>query len=68
MGLSSSCNIRGRILHPLGFSETRAQAVAAHADDRDVFVLQLHGEKQWKVYGEPPVPFPYTHEQAEHSG
>jgi hypothetical protein len=40
-----------------------AQAVAAHADDRDVFVLQVSGAKAWRVYGAPPVPLPYPNEQ-----
>ena len=40
-----------------------AQAVAAHADDRDVFVLQVAGAKAWRVYGAPPVALPYTDEQ-----
>ena len=26
-----------------------AQAVQQHADDRDVFVIQLEGSKKWKV-------------------
>lgn len=41
----------------------RASAVKAHADDRDVFVLQLEGEKHWTVYPDPPVIYPYPHEQ-----
>ena len=40
-----------------------AAAVNAHADDRDVFVLQVLGEKQWKVYSEVPIPYPSTEEQ-----
>ena len=40
-----------------------AAAVNAHADDRDVFVIQVLGEKQWKVYGEVPIPYPSTNEQ-----
>jgi len=39
------------------------QAVAPHADDRDVLVLQITGSKSWKVYPNPPVPFPYPSEQ-----
>ena len=39
------------------------QAVGPHADDRDVFVVQLVGEKTWTVYRERPVRFPETHEQ-----
>jgi hypothetical protein len=41
-----------------------AQAVDAHADDRDVFVVQLEGKKSWVVYAVPPVPFPNNDEQA----
>jgi len=41
----------------------QAQAVAPHADDRDVLVWQTAGKKKWKVYGDPPVPFPFTLEQ-----
>mmetsp|Transcript_14538 Transcript_14538/g.32013 ORF Transcript_14538/g.32013 Transcript_14538/m.32013 type:complete len:469 (-) Transcript_14538:1030-2436(-) len=40
-----------------------AAAVNAHADDRDVFVIQVLGEKQWKVYDEVPIPYPSTNEQ-----
>ena len=40
-----------------------AQAVSAHADDRDVFVIQLLGEKIWKVYNNAPIPYPYPKEQ-----
>jgi len=40
-----------------------AQAVKAHADDRDVFVVQLCGYKQWKVYRDVPIKHPYPHEQ-----
>jgi hypothetical protein len=41
-----------------------AQAVHAHADDRDVFVVQLEGKKTWVVYADPPVPYPNNDEQA----
>jgi len=46
----------------LGFPSTYAngyvtpvgsQAVLAHADDRDVFVVQMEGEKEWKIYTSP---------------
>eukprot|EP00929_Paragymnodinium_shiwhaense_P014612 TRINITY_DN122544_c0_g1_i1.p1 TRINITY_DN122544_c0_g1~~TRINITY_DN122544_c0_g1_i1.p1 ORF type:complete len:519 (-),score=97.07 TRINITY_DN122544_c0_g1_i1:26-1582(-) len=40
-----------------------AQAVEAHADDRDVLVVQVAGKKTWKVYDKPPIPFPYPQEQ-----
>ena len=45
-----------------------AQAVDAHADDRDVLVLQLEGAKEWTVYGEPPCPFPTHREQVGKGG
>jgi len=45
-----------------------SQAVQPHADDRDVLVLQLVGEKDWKVYQSIPVPFPYPHEQVGKEG
>ena len=46
-----------------------AQAVDAHADDRDVLVIQLEGEKQWMVYdGPPPVAFPSHAEQVGKAG
>jgi len=41
----------------------KASAVTAHADDRDVFVVQLEGEKHWIVYPDPPIIYPYPHEQ-----
>lgn len=40
------------------------QAVNAHADDRDVLVIQVFGEKHWTVYKRLPVPYPYPDEQA----
>jgi hypothetical protein len=40
-----------------------SQTAPAHADDRDVFVIQVYGRKQWKVYQRIPVPYPYPHEQ-----
>jgi hypothetical protein len=39
------------------------QAVSAHADDRDVLVIQIFGSKEWKVYQKVPIPYPYPHEQ-----
>ena len=47
---------------------TGAQAVQAHADDRDVFVIQLLGEKKWRVYSHVPVSHPYPHEQVGKGG
>jgi hypothetical protein len=40
-----------------------ARAVDAHADDRDVLVLQLEGSKRWRVWPVPPVVRPTAHEQ-----
>ncbi len=40
-----------------------SKTVKAHADDRDVLVIQIKGKKQWKVYKHVPIPFPYHHEQ-----
>lgn len=45
-----------------------SQAVRAHADDRDVFVLQLLGRKHWRVYANPPIPLPYPDEQVGKNG
>jgi len=41
---------------------TQSQAVPPHADDQDVFVIQVYGEKEWKVYRNIPIPYPYPHE------
>ncbi|KAL9183101.1 hypothetical protein ACHAXT_004888 [Thalassiosira profunda] len=40
-----------------------SSAVKAHADDRDVLVMQLIGKKRWRVYKRVPVPFPFDQEQ-----
>jgi ribosomal protein L16 Arg81 hydroxylase len=45
-----------------------SQAVGAHADDRDVLVLQVYGSKAWKAYQRIPVPYPYPHEQVGKEG
>jgi ribosomal protein L16 Arg81 hydroxylase len=34
-------------------SNRRAQGFSVHYDSHDVFVLQLHGEKTWSLYGNP---------------
>ncbi len=34
------------------FTPPRAQGFAPHYDDHDVLVLQLHGEKLWRIHGE----------------
>lgn len=45
-----------------------SRAVPPHADDRDVFVIQLVGQKHWKVYSNVPIPYPYPHEQVGKAG
>lgn len=45
-----------------------SQAVPAHADDRDVFVIQLVGSKDWQVYEHVPIPYPYPHQQVGKEG
>ena len=34
------------------FTPPRSQGFAPHYDDHDVLVLQLHGEKLWRIHGE----------------
>lgn len=43
-------------------------AVEAHADDRDVLVIQVRGQKTWKVYKKVPVKFPFEREQVGKNG
>eukprot|EP00804_Cyclotella_cryptica_P003395 CCRYP_018566-RA/>CCRYP_018566-RA protein AED:0.00 eAED:0.00 QI:461/-1/1/1/-1/1/1/356/255 len=43
-------------------------AVGAHADDRDVLIVQLLGQKAWKVYKNVPVEFPFEKEQVGKNG
>lgn len=45
-----------------------SQTVPAHADDRDVLVLQLVGSKDWQVFRTVPVPYPSSHEQVGKAG
>jgi ribosomal protein L16 Arg81 hydroxylase len=40
-----------------------SQTLNPHADDRDVIVIQLLGKKEWSVYQDIPIPYPYPHEQ-----
>lgn len=40
-----------------------SQTAPPHADDRDVLVIQLYGEKEWTVYRNIPIAYPYPHEQ-----
>jgi hypothetical protein len=39
-----------------------SQTVCAHSDDRDVLLLQVLGQKLWRIY-DAPVPLPYKHEE-----
>jgi ribosomal protein L16 Arg81 hydroxylase len=41
----------------------QSQTAPPHADDRDVLVIQLYGEKDWTVYRNIPIAYPYPHEQ-----
>jgi len=45
-----------------------SQTAPPHADDRDVFVIQLMGSKEWTVYQRIPVPYPYPNEQVGKDG
>jgi hypothetical protein len=40
-----------------------SQTVPAHADDRDVFIIQVVGCKLWTIYTNIPIPYPYPSEQ-----
>ena len=40
-----------------------SQTVPAHADDRDVFIIQVVGWKLWTIYTHIPIPYPYPSEQ-----
>ena len=44
-----------------------AQAVPPHSDDQDVFVVQTHGRKQWRVWP-PIVALPYSDEMVGKRG
>src|ERR1051326_3324289 len=41
-----------------------AKALPRHYDTHDVFVLQVHGKKRWRIYA-PPVPFPLEYRSEE---
>ena len=45
-----------------------SQTFLPHADDRDVFVIQLYGQKRWSVYERVPIEYPYGHEQVGKDG
>ena len=66
-GVSNLCKaLRIDFPHAFGnlyVTPPSSQAVDAHADDRDVIVLQLEGTKHWRVFGPPPIAFPSRDEQ-----
>ena len=39
-----------------------SQTVSAHSDDRDVLLLQVLGQKLWRIY-DSPIPLPYKDEE-----
>ena len=43
-------------------------AVEAHADDRDVLVIQILGQKMWRVYKNVPIELPFDKEQVGKNG
>jgi ribosomal protein L16 Arg81 hydroxylase len=45
-----------------------SQTAPPHADDRDVFIYQLVGQKRWQVYSQVPILYPFTHEQVGKDG
>jgi len=45
-----------------------SHAVKAHADDRDVLVIQVKGKKKWRVYKQVPIQHPQTNEQVGKNG
>lgn len=54
-------NLKAELHHPVGanfyLTPRDAQGFRCHVDDHDVFVLQLHGSKQWRV-GKPSYELP----------
>ena len=57
--------LRERLHHVFGvmyLTPRGSQAVRAHTDDQDVFVLQLAGCKHWRIY-DTPLALPFEHEQ-----
>ena len=51
----------------LYFTPNNSQTAPPHSDDRDVFILQLHGRKHWRVWPTPhelAVTRPFSDEQA----
>ncbi|MFE3635032.1 cupin domain-containing protein [Streptomyces sp. NPDC059168] len=56
-----SRNLESALHHPVGvnlyFTPKRGQGLPPHVDTHDVFILQLHGTKEWHV-GSPPKDLP----------
>jgi bifunctional lysine-specific demethylase and histidyl-hydroxylase NO66 len=54
-------NLTAELHHPVGanyyLSPREAQGFRCHVDDHDVFILQLHGSKQWRI-GSPSYELP----------
>lgn len=71
-GVAELCRaLRADVPHCFGnlyVTPPAGKAVDAHADDRDVLVVQLGGEKEWRVYAPPPIHFPTTTEQVGKAG
>lgn len=42
---------------------TNSATVPPHSDDRDVLLLQIHGDKHWKVWGTTPQYLPFKEEE-----
>jgi lysine-specific demethylase/histidyl-hydroxylase NO66 len=63
-----AANLEEALRHWVGvnlyFTPPRAQGFAPHADGHDVFVLQLAGRKQWRVF-RPIVPLPLEGQKVE---
>jgi len=63
-------DLRDKLVHVyanLYLTPPRSQAVKAHTDDQDVFILQVAGTKNWILY-EAPTQLPYTHEMTGKTG
>ena len=72
-GIAALCkSLRDDVPHAFGnlyLTPPLGQAVDAHADDRDVLVVQLSGTKHWRLLGsEPPIAFPMSDEQVGKAG
>jgi len=44
------------------YTSSGAQTFKWHWDNHDVFLLQVHGKKEWEIF-EPPFSFPLSHQQ-----